>query len=258
MPDASLSHWAKWDRGKEHFESLERELVAFLQPDCYEITYEVEVETERESFLQGVARRRVNFKRDLPLFRLGVLVGDVIQNLRASLDHVIYAISYSRDADAFRHDRSTEFPICDSADTFNRTSHRHEIRGLPEEAQRIVERHQPYHNPTGLTADPLWALREMSNVDKHRTINLTIWHAIALRWDITSIPPGIKIHSHWLRPIGPIESGAILAEMRFTNEGPAEAAVETYKEFYSRLLSVRGRRSKANSYKRRSGTSSIV
>jgi hypothetical protein len=72
----------------------------------------------------------------------------------------------------------------------------------------------------------------MSNVDKHRTINLTIWHAIALRWDITSIPPGIKIHSHWLRPIGPIESGAILAEMRFTNEGPAEAAVETYKEFY--------------------------
>ena len=227
-----LSYVYKLNRTQEHLTFLHQELLTHLQADSYEIITDSDFEEVADGMRKTKLTRRVVFHKQIPLLRLGVIVGDVVSNLRSALDHVIYAISYSRKPDEFRDDRSTEFPICDNADAFHSSRRQNEIRGLPPEAQAIVEGLQPYHGGK-VGDDPLWMLREMSNIDKHRSIHLTTWSAYEVAWDITGVPPGVIIHRHFVRPPGKLESGAIVAEMELSC--PADlpnAQMEMNKKFY--------------------------
>ena len=241
MSNPLLSHYYKLYRANEHLQSLYPELAAFLQPDCYEIVNEFDVKgqitDQAAGSVRGLFRRRIVFNREPPLLRWGTLIGDVIQNLRSALDHAIFAISYSRNPAEFRDDRTTEFPICDNVEAFNRPRRRggpprYKIRGLPPDAQAIVEGLQPYRRGNeNLTSDPLWILREMSNIDKHRSIHVTTWSAYSIALDITQIMPGARIHSHRVRPPGVIESGATIVEIDLTTPGPGKPAMHMQKEF---------------------------
>ncbi len=238
MSDLPYSHIHKLSRAQEHLDSLSQELNAFLQPYCYEIANEYDVEAPHQGLTRVRLTRRVVFKVEPPLLKWGIIVGDCIQNLRSSLDHMVFAISHSRDPNEFKDDRTTEFPICDSPEAFNRSRRRnwpphHEIRGLPREAQTIIEQFQPYQGgQKSLSNHPLWILREMSNIDKHRSIHITAWSAHALALDITGLAPGVSIHSHQVRPLGVIESGTEIAKIEFSTPDPSEPAMKLQKEFY--------------------------
>ena len=227
-----LSYVYKLIRTQEHLTFLHEELVTHLKADSYEIIDDSEFEEVVNGMRRTKLTRRVVFHKQVPLLRLGVIVGDVISNVRSALDHIIYAISYSRNPDEFRHDRITAFPICDNADAFHSPRRRNEIRGLPPDAQAIVEGLQPYHRRK-LGDDPLWNLREMSNIDKHRSIHLTTYSAYHVAWDITALRPGIVIHSHLVRPPGKLESGAVVAEIELSfPEHLREPVMQMNKEFY--------------------------
>ena len=240
MSNPLLSYLYKLYRANEHLESLDQELIAFLQPDSYEIVtkFEDERDIAGEDRVRGTLRRRVIFKREPPLLVWGNIIGDVIQNLRSALDHVIFAISFSRAPSEFRDDRTTEFPICDDPNTFHRPRRRnrpplYEIRGIPPDAQAVVEGLQPYHRGKGyLSDDPLWILREMSNIDKHRNIHVTAWSAHTISLDITDIAPRVRIHSHRVRLPGVIESGTVIAEIDITTPRLSKGAMYVEKEFY--------------------------
>lgn len=246
MAPSRIDHLCKLYRASEHYNLLDYLVRDFLQPNCYEIAIEHDVIEnsmwEGQEFQRAIHRRRVYFKRDLPLLYWGTIVGDFVHNLRSALDHIIYVISHRRDPVEFANDNTTAFPICDSPNEFNGRKRRdwqpnHEIRGLPDDAKAIVEALQPYNRGNDLLSDPLRILREMDDIDKHRAIHLTGWSAVAVMLDITHVPYGTRIHSHSVRPVGGIESGDVLAQIEYTfplgafaNEG--EYIFETNKQFY--------------------------
>ena len=224
---------------KQHYEALCNEIADFFTPDIYSVVTESEDKGELLGKHRQIVRRRVFFKAEPDVLRWGAMLGDVVGNLRAALDHVVYAISVSRDPEEFRDDRSTEFPITDSLDGFNRVRRRgnpphFEIRGLPPEAQAIVKALQPHYgrdDQDRRKGDPLWLLRELSNIDKHRSLHMTTWTALQVRWDITHLFEGTVIHSQWIRPIGVIESGAVLAEIDMSYTAYGQPSMQTDRGF---------------------------
>lgn len=121
---------------------------------------------------------------------IGLLIGDCVHNLRAALDHIVYALVTTN---PFRPpntpNRSTMFPIRDT-----REGYRHQVdklkrlAGVPDPAAALVDTLQPYHTrEKGLdhTAHPLFVLDALENIDKHRRLTLAsaVWrHAhVSLR-----------------------------------------------------------------------------
>jgi hypothetical protein len=111
----------------------------------------------------------------------GVVLGDVLHQLRTTLDHLIYNIAKRRHA-AFlpKEERSLHFPIFEDQIHFDadwRVSK--SWRGCPTfwdyvigvDAFTIVKLTQPYERyKSDATRDPLWHLHKLDNIDKHRTI----------------------------------------------------------------------------------------
>ncbi|MDP2328462.1 MAG: hypothetical protein Q8M79_10325 [Dehalococcoidia bacterium] len=231
------SHWCKLTRAREHLDTLNEDIAAFLQPDSYSTVIETDERGEFEGRKRSILRRRVFFSREPDVLRWGTMVGDIVVNLRAALDHVVYAISVSRDQSVFINDRSTEFPITDQPDAFHNPRRRnppyYEIRGLPSDAKAIVEGLQPYHRRQldGVKSDRLWLLREMSNIDKHRSLHISTWSALHVQWDITHLYPGTVIHSSWVRAPGVLESGASLAEIDLSYSTYGQPSMEMNRVF---------------------------
>lgn len=241
MTPSRIEHFCKLYRAGENYNELDYAVRDFLKPDCYEIVNDSEIvgkipESDEEP-RRCILRRKVVFQRRPPLLHWGTIVGDIVHNLRASLDHIVYNISYRRDPATFENDNTTAFPICDTPSAFVGPKRRdweprHEIRGLPDDAKAIIEALQPYHRGDDMLMDPLRILREMDDIDKHRTVHLTGWSAMVVTLDITHVPPGSRVHSLYVRPIGPIESGAVLAELDFTATATDFAVMYMDKGFY--------------------------
>ena len=243
-----LSYAHKIYRVREHLRLLYDELTAHIRGgEFYKIVDDSEVKPAADGMRRAKISRRVVFVKDIPVLRLGVLVGDVISNLRSALDHVVYAVSFSRDPDEFRDDRSTFFPIRDDPQGFTRRRRKeweplHEIRGIPPEAQAFIEGLQPYHGDN-VSEDPLCVLREMSNIDKHRSIHLAAFSAIEVAWDITRVlHKGVTIHSHMMRPPGKLESGAVIAELDVSApDDLREPIMEMNRQFFFTVAFEEGR-----------------
>src|SRR5207237_1853236 len=104
-----------------------------------------------------------------------VQLGEIMHNLRSSLDHLIFEIS-APDAESNTL-KGTEFPIFLQQTHYelpvsHRTGGQYKIRGIVNpEIRTLIDRWQPFH-----FEDPprhyLWLLQELSNADKHRALNV--------------------------------------------------------------------------------------
>jgi hypothetical protein len=149
----------KLARAKEHFSELRERAEAFLATEPYEWSMEA------EEFTDGTREYRISASvDDYPPIELGVLAGDVVQNLRAALDQLIWAYS-ARD----KRNRRTAFPICLTAEEYRKSSPS-KIQGVPEEGREFIETWQPFQLGDGAVAHPLAKLQQLSNTDKHRTL----------------------------------------------------------------------------------------
>jgi hypothetical protein len=101
-------------------------------------------------------------EREAPPEEWSLLAGEAIQNLRSSLDHIVYAASGERDW--------TQFPIFTSTDKY-REKAPGMLPGVPDSVKLTIEKAQPYNS---YAPDPgqamLEQLRLLSNLDKHRTL----------------------------------------------------------------------------------------
>jgi hypothetical protein len=107
-----------------------------------------------------------------PPMRLGVVVGDIVHNLRSSLDHLAWQLALIRTSSP---KQSTEFPIFidpksgpgkKGFDPYGRKK----IRDLPDGAQKLIEAVQPYSLTAAGRGSLLWLLQKMSITDKHKII----------------------------------------------------------------------------------------
>jgi len=104
-----------------------------------------------------------------------LILGDAVHNLRGALDHLIYALADWNTAGNMQHPDRTQFPICDSLADFNAAARRY-LREVHSSHIAIIERFQTYH-PVDLLPDrvhPFSLLRELSNTDKHRLLNVVV------------------------------------------------------------------------------------
>lgn len=105
---------------------------------------------------------------------LGLILGDFVHNLRASLDHLVWQLVL---ANRRQPNSSTAFPIHlelgflqDKAAFFKRT--KPAIGGCSPGARGVIESLQPYQKGNAFEAShhPLWMLHELDIIDKHRLI----------------------------------------------------------------------------------------
>jgi hypothetical protein len=166
----------KFLRGVEQVKTLREEADAFKDDDAYVFSKEFEARTPQHRVYRCYATERQPVPDHWPL-----LAGEAIQNIRASLDHVVYAHS-GRDDSAF--------PICTGSTNFARRSAQ-TLKGVPASVRATIKRAQPYiATPTAPSQDLLELLRTFSNIDKHRALT-TVASAVQNEW--IGINEGIKI-----------------------------------------------------------------
>jgi len=99
--------------------------------------------------------------------RVRLLVGEVLQDLRSALDHLIGELERGNGSS---RDSQFEFPIFWDSARYKKESPR-KVLGVPAAALTVIEKSQPYHRPAPSYKDhPLWILQDLNNADKHRVL----------------------------------------------------------------------------------------
>jgi hypothetical protein len=93
------------------------------------------------------------------------IVGDCLNNLRSSLDHLIWQIVDSNSI--AQASKSNMFPICTTEDAFTKQIKGNRLRGVPAEAVDQIRKLQPFVIENNHL---LLLLSELCNVDKHRDL----------------------------------------------------------------------------------------
>jgi hypothetical protein len=109
---------------------------------------------------------------------------DIINNLRAALDHLIFQLidvhSPQSPAEVFER---CAFPICDDVTSYE-SAKRKKAKGISPEAMVLLDACKPYKGGN----DALWELDELNNISKHRLI-LTVGHEV-------------YCHAEWIGKVG--------------------------------------------------------
>jgi hypothetical protein len=163
MTLAHIRH--KLKRADEHIEQLHREGEAFLGDTTQRtLVYD---DLQAGKAFADVQRNRIVEPR------LSILAGDVLYQVRSSLDHLICAL-IKRDGNS--PTTSSQFPIFSHAPTDKKTKARYEgqVAGITRpEVLAAIEAHQP-HKRSNPANHWLAVLREFSNTDKHRALVLAV------------------------------------------------------------------------------------
>ena len=155
---------AKLDRADEHLLALNEEIPQFLETEPFEMRAELDVERRRYSVLLDVRKQ--------PPLRWATIAGDFVQNTRAALDHLVWALVLLNGEEPSRRN---QFPILDQPPATAK-QHRHwaqALAGTDDTAKNLIELAQPYQREDGPEHHVLHGLRDMSNTDKHRTLLVT-------------------------------------------------------------------------------------
>ena len=151
----------KLDRARRHIEELADAINSYHAKDPYVACLE-RGDAEREYVLRSYFAHE-------PPEELSVIIGDYLQNMRMSLEHVVWALAKQ---ELGRNPGHTAFPICKTREDFEGRSKR-DLKHVPETARLVIGPLQPYRTGGGdPEGEPLWQLNEYANIDRHRQISV--------------------------------------------------------------------------------------
>lgn len=158
---------AKLRRAHTHLETLYREVNAFTNTKTHDLITEFDEQT-------GEYVARVKVLRNPNSLYWGLLLGDFISNLRASLDHLVWQLVILSGA---KPGRDNQFPIaargtqywCAKKDGTPSMRDRM-LRGVAEEYRTRIDAIQPYRAGRDIEYVGLVILSRLSNTDKHQII----------------------------------------------------------------------------------------
>lgn len=206
------SPWArKIRRAEKHLAELKDELRAYESSDRYAAIRDLDTDPN-----PGVWMYRAKLT-DQPNENLPLIIGDIVHNLRASLDHVMAAFAPTK------RKRHAKFPIF--TEDFWRTNphtgehvdrgtvarnarqaYKRDVKDLPREARRIVGMTQPFR----ASVDSTWLneLHALDIADKHYSL-LTVPHGVESPVVEVRIPEqDVRFH---LRSLGICPDGEVVA-----------------------------------------------
>jgi hypothetical protein len=159
---------AKIERAREHRDALEamvRPVISGSAPESDLVQLNAKLDPQSGQHVFRVATIPEDWR-----LRVGIILGDIVHNLRSALDYVFYAlcVHYLGATKTERLGNQVQFPIEDNPQTFaNKRVH---FGKIPWGHWAIIDSAQPYNG-----ADPpraaLRTLRNLSNRDKHRALN---------------------------------------------------------------------------------------
>lgn len=150
---------AKINRAEEHLSELNKINNKFRSVEC-----SLSIETDSEKDLSYLS-----FNLPTPPKEVPTIAGDCINNLRSSLDYLIWQIVETNQI--AEPSRSNMFPICETKEQFDGKIKGNRLRGVPQPAIDQIAKLQPfaveYNHLLNL-------LNELCNKDKHRDLNYSI------------------------------------------------------------------------------------
>ena len=163
MKPELLAIWDRQTRAQEHFEAVEGLLLAYYNSRLGKLSGEFDPDGD-------FVMRSIAF--GLPDFRLYTIVGELLHDLRSSLDHLAWILVVENGGDPTQ---DTRFPILKVAPAANKKGINpppHVAGGASTDALAIIDAAQPYKWGPRFAEHPLWVLHELWNIDKHRHIVL--------------------------------------------------------------------------------------
>ena len=148
---------AKLDRSAECIGNLEHEIDLFLNrgPRPYRVEGRF---LEREKKYAFYA-----FGPPSPPLRFAVLTGEVAHHLRASLDHLVWALASQKQQPTNR----VQFPVCETTEKFELAIRNGALLGVGRRAVEKIKALQPFNEPTPREA-AIYVLHQLDVTDKHR------------------------------------------------------------------------------------------
>jgi hypothetical protein len=140
------------NRAKKHLNILNREIKAFIASEPYRCTIFKDPQDGRYIYCPYLSK---------PIPKTwGLLIGEVAHGLHSALDNIAWSLATVKD-------EHTEFPIFDEESS----GFTNKLKKLPKEVWVDIMLVQPYNAKNGQAhRHPLWILRRIDNIDKHRLI----------------------------------------------------------------------------------------
>lgn len=199
--------WEKLSRADELTDALERELDRVLSKD------HVRFGLGGEDAIELV----VEVRRQPPWDRWGVLIGEVVHDLRSALDHAAWTLTVAhRDPPPDPPTgwwRRVEFPIFTDPDLFRTDGIKVDLYGVdPSVIAAAFEWLQPFRRaPRRPERHPLAILHALSIRDKHRALPLAA--IVGRGGTITAVGGGFRGRSRARRILAPIPDRAVVARL---------------------------------------------
>src|SRR5438552_5853773 len=151
-----LSWQRKFRRAESHFERLADLVQGFLsaEPDAA-------IEDVRQHQDGGLVHDWWGVIREQPPADWSPIVGDCLNNLRSSLDHLAWGLAGGQG-------RHTAFPIFQDESEYKRVTPGRHLKYVRKDAHAVIEALQPYRHLLGPNAHLLFLLDRLTNDDKHR------------------------------------------------------------------------------------------
>jgi hypothetical protein len=204
---------AKLDRAEEHRQAFDDLFDEFHASNPYSILSEYDPKTGWHSL-------RWNVLEELPLQRLGLLFGDMISNLRTTLDYLVWQLVL---AGGSRPGRRTGFPVVRNDKDWEVQS-RAALRGLAPEWVAEIEARQPFQLQQP-AFHPLAILDHVNNLNKHRFLPVAVLSVEHLGLLINVEPvPGETLETRDFLD-KPITQGGELARFRVESRVPLDVVV---------------------------------
>ena len=220
MPHPLDGIHVKLARAEELWNELGASLAQFLEGAPYRSEGAFDAETS-----EWVVRFRLD---EEPPLRWGILIGDVVHNLRSALDHLAWQLVLVNGCEPTRR---TQFPIyCDEARFSGRGQA--QIAGMADEDKATIEELQPFRQRSERERPhELMVLQYLSNVDKHRVVHTTLVQTAGSQFRIFGLEDISGIGQ--LAPqFGALSDGAELVRIAVVPEGPApRLSVDAQLEF---------------------------
>jgi hypothetical protein len=191
-----LESWRlKLARAQEHLDALNAAYKRYTDLDPHAAVTTNNPDT-------GKYVMKVSLVERIPV-ELGLILGDYLQNLRASLDHTIWELSTAPD-------ERTGFPFYRDEKDFDKAASS-KFGTIPDAAKLVLREVQPFQDAA--PADhPLWLLHRLSIEDRHHKLPILTFAADTASYTITRVV-GAEVHSIHVRDHGPLEDEAVVASM---------------------------------------------
>lgn len=152
----------KLARGAQHGRHLVQHCEAYRRANPFRFRVEWDAASNRHLvFLEG---------RKPPLY-LGLILGEVVHDLRSALDHMAWQLAIQHSGRETITQPSVasriQFPISRTEDAFKGHAALHHFSN---EAITAIDPFQPYHNRPADPVNPLLVIQRLSNTDKHQVL----------------------------------------------------------------------------------------